>query len=136
MLSSKDLYVLAKSRYEEATILLKNGKSDGAIYLCGYAVELMLKRRVVHILDWDGYPDTKKEFEQKQSFKIHNLNMLLHLSGLEKKLQADNVLFAKWQIVGAWDSEIRYKSVGKVSRTEAEGIMGATRDVLNYILDQ
>jgi len=134
MLSSEDLYKLAKARFEEAEILLKNKKPDGAVHLAGYAIELMLKRRIVHVLDWDGYPDTKPEFERKQSFKIHDLSNLLHLSGLEKKLQADNGLFAKWQIAGAWDSEVRYKKLGQVSQSEARDIINATRDVLNCIL--
>lgn len=135
MLSSQHLYDLAKSRFDEARILLTHHKPDGAIYLCGYAVELMLKRKIAHLLDWDGYPDTKKEFEEKQSFRVHKLDILLHFSGLEKKIQEDNTLYARWQVASSWDSEIRYKTIGEVSEQEAQDIISATRVVLNFILN-
>ena len=63
MINSDDLFKIAKSRFEEASVLLKNNKYDGAVYLCGYALELMLKRHIVKILGWDGYPDSGNEFE-------------------------------------------------------------------------
>lgn len=134
MLSSQTLYDLAKCRFDEAEILLANQKPDGAVYLSGYAVELMLKRRIVHVLDWDGFPDSNSEFEQKKSFRIHKLDTLLHFSGLEKKLKADNALFARWQIASTWDSEIRYREIGKMTEDEARDVVEASRDILNFIL--
>jgi hypothetical protein len=135
MLSGQTLYKIAKCRFEEAEILLTSGKPDGAIYLCGYALELILKRHIVKVLRWDGYPDTKKEFEQFKSFKVHDLDVLLRLSGLEKNIQADSAIFAKWQIANTWKSEIRYKEVGSVTIVEARDIINATRDVLNHIVN-
>ena len=38
-------------------------------------------------VNWDGYPDDSTEFKSYQSFKVHNLSVLLHLSGLEKRIQ-------------------------------------------------
>lgn len=134
MLTGKNLYDLAKCRYDEARILLTNHKADGAVYLCGYAVELILKRRIVKVLDWDGYPENSNEFDNYRSFKVHDLDVLLRLSGLEKKIQADDVTYARWQIARTWDSEIRYKEIGKVSELEAKDIINATRDIVNFIL--
>lgn len=134
MLSSQNLYDLAKCRFEEAKILLTNHRPDGAVYLSGYALEIMLKRKIAHLLDWDGYPENSKEFEGKQSFKIHKLPTLLHFSALEKKLQSNTTLFARWQIASTWDSEIRYQEIGKIPETEAQDIINATRDILNFIL--
>jgi len=134
MLSRQMLYNLARCRFDEANVLLKNHKPEGAVYLCGYAIELMLKRKIVQLLDWDGYPDSGSEFDGKASFKVHRLDTLLHFSGLEKKLRADNILYARWQIASTWDSEIRYKEIGKVSESEARDILQASREVLNYIL--
>jgi HEPN domain-containing protein len=37
---------LAYERLEEAQILAQNGKYDGAFYLAGYSIELMLKAKV------------------------------------------------------------------------------------------
>ncbi len=134
MLSSQTLYEIAKCRFQEAEILLKNGKPDGAIYLSGYSIELMLKRTIVMTLNWDGYPASKKEFEGKTSFKIHDLNLLLNFSGLEKELQADTALYAKWQVASSWESESRYTEIGKVTDLDAGDTIEATREVLNFIL--
>lgn len=134
MIASKKLYELAKSRYDESKILLKNKKLDGAVYLCGYAIELMLKKRIVDLLDWDGYPDSNAEFKEYKSFKVHDLDVLLALSGLEKTFQKNTIIFAKWQIARTWDPETRYKEVGKLLETEAQDIIDATRDILNFIV--
>jgi|CXWL01.1.fsa_nt_gi hypothetical protein len=133
MIPSQDIFDIAKSRFDEANILLKNGKPDGAVYLAGYAIELMLKRRIVHLLEWDGYPETNNEFERKMSFKTHNLDFLLHLSGLEKRIQAITQMYAKWQIARTWSEQRRYKAVGTIETAEAQDIIGATREVLNFI---
>ena len=130
MLTGKNLYDIAKCRYEEAQILLNNNKADGAVYLCGYSLELILKRRIVKLLDLDSYP----EDENYKSFKVHNLDVLLKLSGLEKKIQSNNVIYARWQMVHTWNSEIRYKEIGKVSVAEAQDIISATRETINFIL--
>jgi hypothetical protein len=134
MLTDQKLYELARCRFEEAKILLTNHKPDGSVYLCGYAIELILKRRIVKLLEWDGYPESTREFENYKSFKVHDLDVLLRLSGLEKKIQADDVTFARWQIAHTWDSEVRYKEIGKILETEAQDIINATRQTINFVL--
>lgn len=135
MLSSDDLYKLAKCRYEEAKVLAKNNKPDGATYLCGYALELILKRRISLHLDWsDGYPENNNDFNKKQSFKTHDLGDLLHLSGLEQKIKKDVSMFAYWQIAKTWQVEQRYKRVGEKNESEMSSIIDATREVLNWII--
>lgn len=135
MLTSRNLYEIAKSRFDEAIILLENNKPDGAAYLCGYAVELMLKRQIVITLDWDGFPENKSEFENYGAVKIHSLDILLKFSGVEKKVISDTETFARWQIIKSrWNSDIRYKKIGSLSKEEAQRIIDATRETLNFIL--
>lgn len=134
MLTAQNLYDLAKSRYDEAKILLDNHKPDGAVYLCGYAMELILKWKIIKTLEWDGYPEYRREFEGYTSFKVHNLDILLRLSGLEKKIQADNGAFARWQIARTWNSEYRYREIGAISEEEAKDIIEATKQTINFTL--
>jgi hypothetical protein len=134
MLSIQTLFDIAKCRIEDAKVLASNKRPDGAVYLCGYALEMVLKRRIAMILDWGGYPETRAEFDDYKSFKIHDLDILLRLSGFERKLQANTVMYAKWQIASNWDSEIRYKQIGNVSDADAKDIINATRDIANFIL--
>lgn len=134
MISPTDLYDIAKSRFEEAKLLNTAGKFEGAVYLCGYALELMLKRYIVLNLSWDGYPETSKEFESFKTFKTHDLDVLLRLAGLEKKIQIDKSVYAAWQTAKLWKSEIRYKKVGSVVEKDAENTIEATRTVINNLL--
>ena len=136
MIVEQTLYDLAKCRFDEAKILLKNHKADGAVYLCGYALELILKRKIVLVLDWDGYPNNNNEFQDYKSFRSHDLNVLLKLAGLEKKIQADTTALARWQIANVWNSEIRYREVGKVTEAEASDIIEATRLTINFVFKQ
>ena len=133
MITPENLYEIAKSRYDESKILLQYHKPDGAVYLCGYALELILKRQIVKTLKWDGYPAESNQFKEYQSFKTHKLDVLLHLSGSENKIKEDTTMYAKWLKASAWNSEIRYKEVGKITENEARGIIDATRDVVNFI---
>ena len=106
MISLTDLEELSKDRLEDAKALHKAGRYDGAFYICGYALELGLKKRICTTLGWQGYPNTAKEFDSLKSFKIHNLDMLLHLSGVERFIK--DKFWIAWSVVSAWDPEIRY----------------------------
>lgn len=76
---------IVKARIEDAEVLYKASRFDGSVYLCGYAMELGLKARICRTLQWDQYP-TSKEYS---SFKTHDLDVLLHLTGLEDKIKVN-----------------------------------------------
>lgn len=99
---------LSSDRLEDAKALYKAGRYDGAFYICGYAVELGLKKKICETLGWEGYPNTESEFRRLKSLKIHDLDTLLHFSGVESQLKKEN--FIEWSIVASWDPEIRYSS--------------------------
>lgn len=80
MISLADLKALSIDRMEDAKALHDACRYDGAFYICGYALEMGLKKRICETLGWPGYPNTSKEFEDLKSFRIHNLEMLLRLS--------------------------------------------------------
>ena len=105
---------------------------QGAIYLCGYAVEITLKARICRTLRWTGFPETKSEFQEYQSFKTHNLEVLLRLAGREAIRVAH---FADWSVVMTWDSESRYKRAGKVKvkQMQARDMIEATRRLMRVI---
>lgn len=108
MITLEILQNLSRNRLEDAKALYEAGRYDGAFYICGYAVELGLKKRICETLGWEGYPRVKKEFEKLSSFKTHDLDMLLHLSGVENQIKKD--IFTEWSIVLSWDPEMRYSS--------------------------
>lgn len=98
---------------------------DGAFYLAGYSVELMLKAKICERL---GIPnlfdeslgqqrDIQNIADIRRPFKTHNLFLLLIFSGLKLKFDADkavNLQLAKANslLFSSWDETARYKPCG------------------------
>ncbi len=131
MIPENELRRIAADRLKDATALLNAKRYDGATYLCGYAVELTLKARICKTLKWLEFPSTNKEFENYKSFKVHNLDVLLHLSGQEEKIKTR--FFAEWSSVAQWDPTSRYQSIGTVNKTDAEDMINATKTLIGSL---
>lgn len=108
MITLLELQNLSRDRLDDAKALYGAGRYNGAFYICGYAVELRLKKKICETLGWEGYPSTEKEFSKLKSFKTHDLDMLLHFSGIENQIKSE--AFKEWSIVVSWDPEMRYSS--------------------------
>jgi hypothetical protein len=133
VISIEQLRAISEARLQDAIVLFDNDRIDGSAYLCGYAVELALKARICSTLNWEGFPQTRSEFENYSSFKTHKLDVLLMLSGQEKRIKAERLL--EWSAVATWDPEARYKTVGQFDR-EAVAVMLASVIILVGDLDE
>jgi len=131
MLMRDELLKISRARLRDSELLFKSKRYDGAIYLCGYALEIKLKLRICKTLGWSGYPSTNKEFENLQSFKTHKLDILLRLSGVEDKLKRR--FLADWSVAATWDPEARYKPVGTATKNDANSIIESTKILLRVI---
>ena len=130
------LIELAESRLNESRALQKQFAA-ASIYLGGYAVECYLKAAICKTLDLDELPNT---------FKSHDLEVLLMHSGLRRRLfrvQAVQDSFGK--IVGEWnlegaDDSIRYRSPSAYLPPDAEAFHGLlideTRGVIPWLKKQ
>jgi len=128
VLSAAHLKAIARARLADAGALLNAGRFDGSAYLCGYGVELALKARLCKTLKWSGFPEKGKEFEGLQSFKTHDLDILLHLSGREQYIKVH--MFSEWTVVSQWSPESRYQPVGTVTLTSVHSMIAAVRRLL------
>lgn len=131
VISAFDLKKIARARLADAEVLRRGRRYDGAIYLCGYAVELSLKYRICRTLGWAGYPGTSGEFKGYQTFRTHELDVLLHLSGREARIK--KLMFAEWSAVAAWDPEARYKPIGSATKKSAELMIRATTALVKHL---
>jgi len=131
MIDRTELRKIARERLKDAEVLLKAGRYDGAIYLGGYVVEIALKSRICKILKWKGFPQTRSEFQNFQSFRTHDLDVLLSLSGAEDKIKTKYL--AEWSAVATWDPEARYNPIGSASKTDAELLIEAARKLLGVL---
>ena len=126
-LARQDLRKLAKARLRDSEVLYGDRRYDGAVYLCGYVVELALKARICRTLRWLDY----RTGQGYQSFKTHDLEILLTLSGAEHRVKPAHL--ADWSIVLTWDPELRYRPVGSASQNDAHEIMEAARRLLKIL---
>ena len=131
MIDRSELKEIAQARARDSRILVGSERYDGAIYLCGYAVEIALKARICATLGWSGYPSSRAEFQKYQSFRTHDLDALLHLCGLEAEIKAN--FLTEWSVVAAWDPEIRYKLPGSATQAEADLMIESTRTLLGAL---
>jgi hypothetical protein len=131
MLARADLRRIARTRLRDAEVLFRGRRYDGAVYLCGYAVEIAIKARICATLGWAGFPEKGKEFEGLQSFKTHGLDALLHLSGREAAIRARHQ--PEWSVVVTWDPESRYSLPGTATRASAHSMVEATRRLMRVL---
>lgn len=125
MVPVADLRKIAKGRLVDAEVLFRAGRYDGAIYLCGYAVEIALKARICRTLKWPGYPSN---FSGYQSFRTHDLVILLHLSGAEAKIKSK--YFAEWSVVATWRSEVRYRPIGSATAQDVVDMIESAKKIM------
>ena len=131
MLTRNDLSKISRARLKDSEILFNSRRYDGAVYLCGYAIEIALKARICKTLRWDGYPSSKGEFQNFLSFKTHNLDVLLSLSGIERKIKTEYL--TEWSAVTAWDPEARYKPIGSVTNKDAMLMIDSAKILLRIL---
>jgi len=131
MLKVAELVDIANGRLIDAEILLEAARFDGAVYLCGYAVEIALKARICRTLSWPGYPFTKPEFQNLQTFRTHDLDVLLSLSGVERAIKANYL--AQWSAIAEWDPEVRYKPIGTAQPQDAKLMIESAKSLLGVL---
>jgi len=132
--SAQEIKELAYLRLSEAEILCEAGKFDGAFYLAGYSVELMLKAKICEHFRIDnlfnkqactiqGISDLRKVVE------THDINLLLIFSGLEEKFRIakkhNKKLLDSYRFFTAstgdktdWNEQVRYLPIN--SKTEED----------------
>ena len=128
MLHQEEIENIAAARIKDAEALIAASRYGGAVYLCGYAVELGLKARICKTLNWPGYPSTGGEFNDYKSFKTHNLEVLLHLTGIEQQIREE--LIVEWSNVATWSPESRYNPVGDTELAKAESMLSSAKMLL------
>ena len=131
MISKSDLRKRARAKLKDAEILYQNRRYDGAVYISGYVMELILKARTCRTLNWLDFPETNREFQNLKSFKTHNLDILLSLSGLEPKIK--NHHFLDWNNVNQWNPEMRYSDIGNVTSIEARDMIESIKNLMKVI---
>ena len=129
MITKSELRKRAKAKLSDAEVLYKNRRYDGAVYIAGYALELSLKARTCRTLNWNEFPETNGEFKRYNSFKTHNLDILLSLSGVEEKIKLN--YFMDWNNINEWNPEQRYAEIGNISKSDARARIDSIKNLMS-----
>ena len=130
-ISRQQLRSIARARLRDAQALLRARRYDGAVYLCGYAVEIALKARICRALGWADFPEDNREFDGYQSLRTHRLDVLLRFSGLQARVKTR--MIAEWSLVEVWRPEMRYRRVGTAGRRDAANMITAATRVVSSL---
>ena len=82
-------------------------------------------------MKWVGYPGSAREFENYKSFRTHDLDVLLRLSGIEDRINRD--LLKEWSVVAQWSPESRYRPIGSATLAEATLMVESTTTLLGKL---
>ena len=118
---------LANARLEDAQALHSASRFDGAVYLCGHAIEMALKARICRTLNWPEFPG-RKGFD---SFYTHDLDVLLKLSGQESRVKQQH--FSDWNKVSDWKAESRYNIIGSATVADSQAMIQSAQSLLGIL---
>lgn len=131
MINISDLIIIAKERLADAYTLLNAHRYDGAVYMCGYSIEIALKHKICKTLNWPGFPSTNRDFEKYKSLKTNDLDVLLSFTGQEANLKS--VYLAEWSIISNWNPEARYNPTGSISGADAALMINSAQTLIGIL---
>jgi HEPN domain-containing protein len=131
VISRAELASTARARLADAELLSAAGAYDGAVYLCGYAVELQLKAVICRTLGWSGFPSSNREFEKLRAVKTHDFETLLNLTA--KRAEILSGYQNEWEEVKTWNPELRYSPVGSTDERKARSLLGAATTLVRVL---
>jgi hypothetical protein len=129
----KEFQRLALLRADEAGILAKSHKEQGAYYLAGYSIECALKACIAKKTRRHQFP-LGRDYVTK--VYDHNLQELLKVAELqtilESEIRTNQALEINWGVVKDWNVESRYELTGR-NGTDMVKAVTARDGVLQWI---
>jgi hypothetical protein len=133
MNATVNIYQIADTKLADAQLLFNNACYENALYLGGYCIELYLKAKICLLLDEpnffsEGYTDK----EVARSFKIHRLEHLLILAGLNAKMRVEkgsnSTIFKNWSLMSIWSEKLRYETISTQTQQDVKFFLDAITD--------
>lgn len=133
-----DLRKAAKRRREDAAALQLQGRHRGAMYIAGYAIECLLKAKLMQMFDCKTLQKLEARLRglgrlsTDGSLYTHQLVLLLKLTGRFDVLRSDVATWRYFLLANAWLPAWRYEpSLG--TATEAEKFLKASDAIIAWV---
>ena len=128
----------ARQRWEDAQVLFGQRRYRGAMYLAGYAVECLLKAKLMRMFDCRQLRELEDKLRARKvlrataSIFTHQLGLLLHLAQAAHRLRNDPQRWRSFATVNLWIPAWRYNA--KPCRPQdARKYMEAVRTMVHWI---
>ncbi len=132
MIKRRDLKNLVDRRLADAHVLMSKRRYASAYYIAGYAVECAIKVCIAEQFRKNTIPDKSLV----NNTYTHDFGKLMKTAGifaqLEQNIKTDSGLYASWNVVKDWRTDIRYTT--SVTRLEARDLIDAIENQQNGIL--
>ena len=133
-----ELAVASRQRLEDARALLNASRWRGAMYMAGYAVECLLKTKLMHIYDCKNLRELEDLLLQRSILPVHRtvfthqLEDLLRLTPGYNRLMQNRDTLALFNKVNRWIPNWRYTSK-LTDRREATEFMTSIERFMHWI---
>jgi HEPN domain-containing protein len=118
-------YRAGKQRFDDAQLLLQEGRTTGAVYLAGYTVECFLKSLVLASVA----PGLRRQLlAQFRGSRAHEIEWLGALYRRRVGLAIPRDITRHLSRVASWSTDLRY-ATGVVKRQEADEFMNSVMAV-------
>ena len=125
-------------RLEDAKALLRAARWRGAMYIAGYAVECLLKTKLMQVYDCQNLRELEGVLQSRSALPIggtiftHQLETLFKLTPSYHRLQQNQDMLSLFNVVNRWAPKWRYVSK-QTTRDEAFFFINAIEQVMHWI---
>ncbi|MDE0466414.1 MAG: hypothetical protein OYL97_05105 [Candidatus Poribacteria bacterium] len=128
----------SRQRLEDARVLLRASRWRGSMYIAGYAVECLLKTKLMQIYDCKNLRELDDVLQRRFVLPVgsttftHQLETLFKLTPSYHRLQQNQDILSLFNVVNRWAPKWRYVSK-RTTRDEASFFMNAVEEVMHWI---
>jgi HEPN domain-containing protein len=129
-----------KHRRDDAQALMNSNRWRGAMYMAGYAVECLLKTKLMQKFDCRNLRELEEELQRRGllaspvSIDSHGLELLLKLTGGMDRLRSNPTLLRSFNTANRWVPAWRYNP-DLSNSDDAEAFLEAIDLVLHWVED-
>jgi len=128
----------SKHRLDDARALFNAARWRGAMYMAGYAVECLLKTKLMQIYSCRNLHELEEDLQRRgvlahrATVFTHHLELLLRLTQGFDRLRRNRTLWPEFNIVNRWIPAWRY-TVNLSNRQDAEDFLEAVGNIIHWI---
>ncbi len=128
----------SKHRLYDAKALQNAGRWRGAMYMSGYAIECLIKTKLMRIYESQNLYALEIELQRRGKLTsqatvfTHHMELLLRLTPTFERLRKNRIMWPQFNIVNRWMPAWRYSS-NLANRQDADVFLEAVENIMDWI---